>query len=138
MRPKPSAIVTRERTTDKETDFKAVLTKIKAKNPDVVFHGGMDATGGPMLKQAREADIGIAGGEGKGILFKKGKLVRKVPMDELMDTLIVEVEQLAKEKEAEGNGEVIASSDTNGWESLAPQADRPSTLGREIPVVPHR
>jgi branched-chain amino acid transport system substrate-binding protein len=50
-------IVTRERTTDKETDFKAVLTKIKAKNPDVVFHGGMDATGGPLLKQARELGI---------------------------------------------------------------------------------
>ena len=50
-------IVTRERTTDKETDFKAVLTKIKGKNPDVVFHGGMDATGGPMLKQARELGI---------------------------------------------------------------------------------
>ncbi|HRE13494.1 MAG TPA: branched-chain amino acid ABC transporter substrate-binding protein [Usitatibacteraceae bacterium] len=50
-------IVTRERTTDKETDFKAVLTKIKSKSPDVVFHGGMDATGGPMLKQARELGI---------------------------------------------------------------------------------
>jgi branched-chain amino acid transport system substrate-binding protein len=51
------AIVARERTTDKETDFKSILTKIKAKNPDVVFHGGMDATGGPMLKQARELGI---------------------------------------------------------------------------------
>ena len=51
------AVVSRERTTDKETDFKAILTKIKAKNPDVVFHGGMDATGGPMLKQARELGI---------------------------------------------------------------------------------
>jgi branched-chain amino acid transport system substrate-binding protein len=50
-------IVGRERTTDKETDFKAILTKIKAKNPDVVFHGGMDATGGPMIKQARELGI---------------------------------------------------------------------------------
>ena len=50
-------IVARERTTDKETDFKAILTKIKGKNPDVVFHGGMDATGGPMLKQARELGI---------------------------------------------------------------------------------
>jgi len=50
-------IVARERTTDKDTDFKAVLTKIKAKNPDVVFHGGMDATGGIMLKQARELGI---------------------------------------------------------------------------------
>jgi branched-chain amino acid transport system substrate-binding protein len=47
-------IVGRERTTDKETDFKAILTRIKNKNADVVFHGGMDATGGLMLKQARE------------------------------------------------------------------------------------
>jgi (E)-4-hydroxy-3-methylbut-2-enyl-diphosphate synthase len=90
------------------------------------------------IGEGKEADIGIAGGEGKGILFKKGKLVRKVPMEELMDTLIQEVEQLAKEKEAEGNGEVAASADTNGWESLAPQSDRPSTLGKEIPVLPHR
>lgn len=50
-------VVGRERTTDKETDFKAVLTKIKSRNPDVIFHGGMDATGGPMLKQARELGI---------------------------------------------------------------------------------
>ncbi|APV48953.1 branched chain amino acid ABC transporter substrate-binding protein [Betaproteobacteria bacterium GR16-43] len=50
-------IVARERTTDKETDFKAILTKIKGKSPDVVFHGGMDATGGPLLKQARELGI---------------------------------------------------------------------------------
>ena len=51
------SIVGRERTTDKETDFKAILTKIKAKNPDVVFYGGMDATGGPLIKQARELGI---------------------------------------------------------------------------------
>ena len=51
------AILGRERTTDTETDFKSILTKIKAKNPDVVFHGGMDQTGGPLLKQARELGI---------------------------------------------------------------------------------
>ena len=85
-----------------------------------------------------EADIGIAGGEGKGILFKRGKLVRKVPMEELMDTLIMEVEQLAKEKEAEGSGEPVASVAASGWEPLIPQGDQPSTLGKEIPVLPHR
>ena len=47
-------VVARERTTDKETDFKSILTRIKNKNADVVFHGGMDATGGLMVKQARE------------------------------------------------------------------------------------
>lgn len=50
-------IIANEQTTDTETDFKAILTKIKAKNPDVVFYGGMDQTGGPMLKQARELGI---------------------------------------------------------------------------------
>ena len=50
-------IVGRERTTDKETDFKAILTRIKNKRPDVVFHGGMDATGGLIVKQARELGI---------------------------------------------------------------------------------
>jgi branched-chain amino acid transport system substrate-binding protein len=60
------SVVGRERTTDKETDFKAILTKIKAKNPDVVFHGGMDATGGPMLKQARELGIKAAFAFGDG------------------------------------------------------------------------
>jgi branched-chain amino acid transport system substrate-binding protein len=47
-------VVAREKTNDKATDFKAILTKIKGKNPDAVFYGGMDATGGPMIKQARE------------------------------------------------------------------------------------
>src|SRR5689334_12649941 len=50
-------IVTREKTNDKATDFKAILTKMKGRNPDGIFYGGMDATGGPMLKQARELGI---------------------------------------------------------------------------------
>src|SRR5258705_8328951 len=54
LRAAKANIVGRERTTDKETDFKAILTRLKSKNPAVVFHGGMDATGGLMLKQARE------------------------------------------------------------------------------------
>jgi branched-chain amino acid transport system substrate-binding protein len=44
-------IVAREFTTDKSTDFMAILTAVKAKNPDVLFFGGMDAQGGPMIKQ---------------------------------------------------------------------------------------
>ena len=50
-------VVTREKTNDKATDFKAILTKMKGKNPDAIFYGGMDATGGPLLKQARELGI---------------------------------------------------------------------------------
>jgi len=59
-------IVGRERTTDKETDFKAILTRLKSKQPDVVFHGGMDATGGLMLKQARELGVKAAFAFGDG------------------------------------------------------------------------
>ncbi|MDP1612184.1 MAG: branched-chain amino acid ABC transporter substrate-binding protein [Sulfuritalea sp.] len=47
-------VLPREKGTDKTVDWKAVLTKIKGKRPDAVFYGGMDATGGPLLKQARE------------------------------------------------------------------------------------
>jgi branched-chain amino acid transport system substrate-binding protein len=50
-------VIAREKTNDKATDFKAILTKIKGKNPDAVFYGGMDATGGPLLKQARELGL---------------------------------------------------------------------------------
>ncbi len=41
--------------------------------------------------EAREADIGIAGGDGLGILFKKGKVVRKVPEDRLVEVLLDEI-----------------------------------------------
>jgi (E)-4-hydroxy-3-methylbut-2-enyl-diphosphate synthase len=89
------------------------------------------------IGEGKEADIGIAGGEGKGILFKKGKLVRKVPMDELMDTLIHEVELLAKEKEAESNGEAALSPSQEGWETL-PGPDAPTTRGKEIPIFSNK
>jgi branched-chain amino acid transport system substrate-binding protein len=50
-------VLPREKGTDKTTDWKAVLTKLKGKKPDAVFYGGMDATGGPLVKQARELGI---------------------------------------------------------------------------------
>ena len=49
-----AAVVSREAATDKTTDFKAVLTEIKAKNPDYVFWGGMDDTAATLVKQMRE------------------------------------------------------------------------------------
>src|SRR6266516_2925785 len=52
-----ATVVAREYTNDKATDFKAILTKIKAKNPDVIMYGGMDAQGGPMVKQLKELGI---------------------------------------------------------------------------------
>jgi len=59
-------VVAREATNDKATDFKAILTKVKGTKPDVIMYGGMDATGGPLAKQARELGIKskIVGGDG--------------------------------------------------------------------------
>ncbi len=44
--------------------------------------------------EAREADIGIAGGKGVGLIFKKGEIIKKVPEAELVDELIAQIEQL--------------------------------------------
>ncbi len=44
--------------------------------------------------EAKEADIGIAGGKGNGIIFKKGKIIKKVKEEDLLDELIKEIEEL--------------------------------------------
>lgn len=53
-------------TTDKATDFTAILTAIKAKKPDIVFFGGMDAVAGPMLRQMKQLGVNakLMGGDG--------------------------------------------------------------------------
>ncbi len=50
-------VLPREKGTDKTTDWKAILTKLRGRKPDAVFYGGMDATGGPLVKQGRELGI---------------------------------------------------------------------------------
>jgi branched-chain amino acid transport system substrate-binding protein len=49
--------VGREFTTDKSTDFAAILTKLKGARPDAIFYGGMDAQGAPVLKQMKQLGI---------------------------------------------------------------------------------
>ncbi len=63
---KGGKLVGHEFTTDKGTDFMAILTKLKASNPDVLFFGGMDAVAGPMLKQAKQLGMKVKfmGGDG--------------------------------------------------------------------------
>src|SRR5207342_628222 len=53
-------------TSDKATDFTAILTAVKAKKPDVIFYGGMDAVAGPMLRQMKQLGINakFMGGDG--------------------------------------------------------------------------
>ncbi len=44
--------------------------------------------------EAREADVGIAGGNGEGLIFKKGEILRKVPESRLLDELMSEIEKM--------------------------------------------
>lgn len=59
-------LVGHEFTTDKSTDFMSILTTIKGKKPDIVFFGGMDAVGGPMMKQMKSLGLSakFMGGDG--------------------------------------------------------------------------
>jgi branched-chain amino acid transport system substrate-binding protein len=59
-------IVSTQFTTDKATDFTAILTAIKKEKPDVIFFGGMDAVAGPMLRQMKQLGINakFMGGDG--------------------------------------------------------------------------
>ena len=78
-------VVAHEKTNDKATDFKAILTKIKGRNPDAVFYGGMDATGGPMLKQARELGIKATFAYGDGACTSE---MNKLAGDKAADGMI--------------------------------------------------
>ena len=51
--------------------------------------------------EAREADIGIAGGDGTGILFRKGKVVKKFPQEKLVEVLLAEVEKFEENRKGQ-------------------------------------
>ena len=51
------------------------------------------------IGEGKEADIGIAGGRGVGLLFRHGEIIRKVPEDQILDVLLTEVDAIVKEKE---------------------------------------
>jgi (E)-4-hydroxy-3-methylbut-2-enyl-diphosphate synthase len=85
------------------------------------------------IGEGKEADIGIAGGEGVGILFKHGKLIRKVKSEELLDTLLYEIEIMAKEKEADLYGEANGSVD--GDPVAEPISLTGDTKKKEIPLL---
>ncbi len=73
-----------------EFERRVRLLGLDKKNIKVALMGC--AVNGP--GEAREADIGIAGGAGEGLLFKKGEIVRKIKEDRLIDELIEEIKQL--------------------------------------------
>ena len=67
-----------------EERLKAIKTPIRVAVMGCVVNGP---------GEAREADFGIAGGKGQGIIFRKGKVLKTVPEQELVDTLFAEIDQ---------------------------------------------
>lgn len=64
-------VLSHDATNDKAVDFRAILTKVKAERPDVIMYGGMDATGGPFAKQARQLAIKSRILAGDGVCTEK-------------------------------------------------------------------
>jgi (E)-4-hydroxy-3-methylbut-2-enyl-diphosphate synthase len=53
--------------------------------------------------EAREADLGIAAGKGKGVIFKRGEMIRNVQESEMIDALIEEIDKWEMEEKEKGN-----------------------------------
>ena len=68
-------VLPREKGTDKTTDWKAILTKLKGKKPDAVFYGGMDLGAGPLMRQGRELGIKAVFAFGDGACTDKMKVL---------------------------------------------------------------
>ncbi|MES2128510.1 MAG: branched-chain amino acid ABC transporter substrate-binding protein [Pseudomonadota bacterium] len=64
-------IISRQFTTNTATDFSAILTQVRGKNPDMVFYGGMDAVAGPMLKQMKALGVNAKFMGGDGVCSEK-------------------------------------------------------------------
>jgi branched-chain amino acid transport system substrate-binding protein len=78
--------IVQQYTNDKATDFNAILTSIKAKNPDVIFFGGMDNVGGPMLRQMKQLGINAKFMGGDGICTTE---LAKLAGDGMMDNQVI-------------------------------------------------
>ena len=64
-------VTSHDATNDKAVDFRAILTKIKGENPDAIMYGGMDATGGPFAKQAKQLGLRAKVLAGDGLCSEK-------------------------------------------------------------------
>ena len=69
-----------------------VEKRLSGVNKDITVAVMGCAVNGP--GEAREADIGIAGGDGCGLLFKHGEIIRKIPEERLLDELLSEIEKM--------------------------------------------
>ncbi len=65
--------------------------------------------------EAREADLGIAAGKGKGMIFKRGEMLRTVAEAEMVDALLEEIDKWEKEEADHGR---VKAAEPEGWKSL--------------------
>jgi len=79
-----------EKKGEKKKDAKKVEAKLRNVETPVTVAVMGCVVNGP--GEAREADFGIAGGKKRGILFKKGKIIKQVKEEELLDALLDEIE----------------------------------------------
>lgn len=115
----------REKTTDKDTDFKALVTKINAANPQVIFYGGVYNAGALFAKQLKQAGVSATfmGGDGMydpefvkiaGADAAKGALVSNVgaPVDQLPKAAQFKADYAAKYP-----GQSIGAYDANAYDA---------------------
>jgi 4-hydroxy-3-methylbut-2-en-1-yl diphosphate synthase IspG/GcpE len=81
--------------------------------------------------EAKDADIGIAGGKGEGMIFKRGKKFRKVKEADFYDVVVEEVEQMAAEGQLAAQQESGETDEAPPWEPPLPEG-----IKVRLPVVP--
>jgi len=113
-----------------DIDLEAIVDEVKARLVTCTLPVRISVLGcavnGP--GEAREADIGIAGGAGEGLLFRNGKTVRKVPEAEIVDALVEEIAVIEAERAA-------AAAGNDEFASLDAPAPAPAPASTEDPFV---
>jgi (E)-4-hydroxy-3-methylbut-2-enyl-diphosphate synthase len=70
--------------------------------------------------EAREADLGIAAGKGKGVIFKRGEIIRNVLESDMVDALVEEIEKWEREEAENGTLRTEKVASTNGGRITLP------------------
>lgn len=99
-------------------DIERRLAKIKAPIKVAVMGCVVNGPG-----EAKEADIGIAGGKREGVLFKEGKKIRRVPAETMADELMVEIEKLIKDVETNAKAETTPDTRSEAEPGKTPGAE---------------
>jgi branched-chain amino acid transport system substrate-binding protein len=122
---KGGTVLSREKTSDKDTDFKALVTKIKDKNPALIYYGGIYNAGALLSKQSKEAGMKapLMGGDGLYDSTYIKLAGEKAAEGDFATSVGLPLSQLAKGKEFEANfkknypNEEIAAYDAYSYDA---------------------